>query len=330
MRDYGNIPARLLLTLTKVLKARYGSVSLHSQVLGPYLLCCPSSNMIGLYYAPQPTIAHELAWAVSDVEHAFEQLGEVNFAFYDAEQEIVFVPEMAACQIAPELHPKDKRVKYILRELERCKDSRFCAAFLDRYARPFHLVSPDGNKPLARDTEGTSKEHLSRSDGDKPSIPQKQNQSHDRNSIRVMTEAASSSAASAAPSVSEDDILFRELRSKVRGEIELQWNTRNEGITVPWDAKAAKNLNAVLKANLGWTFDSFARCIRHRFQSERNHSEAPFKWLPHLTDYLSAPLDRFGQPIGPKANGRTNGFHDDGNNAKYWEGADVILDNSEF
>jgi hypothetical protein len=132
--------------------------------------------------------------------------------------------------------------------------------------------------------------------------------------------------ADAAPDA--DEVGLRELKSKVRSEIQSHWGTFNKGVTLPWDGRAAKNLTAVLKANPSWRFDEFAHCIRHRFQSERNHSEAPYKWLPSLTDYLGGPLDRFGQPIHrPKANG--GAFHFDGDNSQYTKDADYVLDNRQ-
>src|SRR5690242_1093322 len=78
-----------------------------AQLVALYLLTCPSSNMLGLYYLPMPTLCHE----IGSPSKALRRVCETGFAFYDDLSEHVWIPEMARRQIGATLDPKDKRVK---------------------------------------------------------------------------------------------------------------------------------------------------------------------------------------------------------------------------
>lgn len=123
-----------------------------AQVLAMYLMTCPSSTMTGLYYLPIPTIAHETGLTLEGASKALRRLSEAGFAHYDEQEEVIWVPEMARCQIDDTLPARDNRIKGVLRELEQYRSSRFYLAFFDRYRRDFHLPAPSPfegpSKPL--------------------------------------------------------------------------------------------------------------------------------------------------------------------------------------
>jgi hypothetical protein len=104
--------------------------------------------MIGIYYLPIPVIAHETGCSIEGSSKALRSLESVGFAFYDHENEVVWVPEMAAHQIDDDLSPKDKRVKGVERELDPYRKSKFFNEFMARYGVRFHLqqASPDGGE----------------------------------------------------------------------------------------------------------------------------------------------------------------------------------------
>lgn len=109
------------------------------QVLALYLMTCPSSNMIGLYYLPLPTLCHETGMDVEGASKALRRVKEINFAVYSDSEEVVFVPEMARYQIGEKLEPKDNRIKGVAREVIQYRKSIFFNDFMRRYEKPFHL-----------------------------------------------------------------------------------------------------------------------------------------------------------------------------------------------
>jgi hypothetical protein len=116
-----------------------------AQVVALYLLTCPGANMIGLYYLPVPTLAHETGVGMEGAARALERLAGVDFAHYDGEREIVWVPEMARHQLGEVLHPRDRMHVYMVREVERYRRSifypAFIAAYRERFALPESLVA---------------------------------------------------------------------------------------------------------------------------------------------------------------------------------------------
>jgi hypothetical protein len=104
-----------------------------------YLLTCPTANMIGLYYLPLPTVAHEIGISGEEAWAALQNLAEVGFAFYDEKQEMVWVPRMASFQIAHELKPGDKRIAGVVKVLTGYSNSKFYSEFIKLYAGVFNL-----------------------------------------------------------------------------------------------------------------------------------------------------------------------------------------------
>jgi hypothetical protein len=66
----------------------------------------------------------------------------------------------------------------------------------------------------------------------------------------------------------------------------------------PWDGSEARQLGALLSANPNLSVDDFATLLKHRSDSDVNHSARPRTWLSSLTDYARGPLDRYAKPKG--------------------------------
>lgn len=156
MRDYGKVAPRYWFGDTGKEIRRLGGPE--ALLVGAYLQTCASSNMIGLYYLPIITIAHETGLSVEGASKALARLSEGGFAHYDEREEMVWVPEMARHQIAPELKSGDKQILGVEREALKYQKSRFFADFVERYKVPFNLSLA---KPLGRPIEGPSEPHQS-------------------------------------------------------------------------------------------------------------------------------------------------------------------------
>lgn len=113
-----------------------------AQVVALYLLTCPHANMIGLYYLPFPVLCHETGLSQQGALKALQRVSEGGFAFWEAQKEAVFVPEMAAHQVGEPLDPKDNRVKGIVKEWSSMRKSPFYMDFYERYRESFHLPAP--------------------------------------------------------------------------------------------------------------------------------------------------------------------------------------------
>lgn len=112
-----------------------------AQIIAAYLFTCGSANWIGLYYLPLPTLCHELGLSTKGALKGLRRVSEAEFGYYDAPSECVWVPQMAAEQIARSLDPQDKRIKGIMKELEPYRKVRFFNDFLEKYRTVFHLES---------------------------------------------------------------------------------------------------------------------------------------------------------------------------------------------
>src|SRR5690242_9053481 len=155
MRSYGKVcPGFWIGETGKLLRA----AGRDAQTIALYFITCPSSNMLGMYYLPLPTLYHEVGISKEGASKALRRVGEANFAFYDEASEYVWVPEMAKWQIGPSLEPNDKQVTGIKRELETLRKSPFFNEFLKKYREAFNLEDVSSE---ASPIEGASKGHRS-------------------------------------------------------------------------------------------------------------------------------------------------------------------------
>jgi hypothetical protein len=138
-----------------------------AQLVGLYLVTCPSSNMIGLYYLPLATAAHETGLKPETLRKALRSIQTAGFAYYDEVSEYVWVPNAATYQIGEFLAPGDKRQKGVLRELQPFASHPFAQRFFDKYAGPYGLSRPlwlgeipeTEHKPLACQDQEQAQAH---------------------------------------------------------------------------------------------------------------------------------------------------------------------------
>jgi hypothetical protein len=112
-----------------------------AQVLALYFVTCPAANMIGVYYVPLVSVAHETGLGMDRTLEALAALGAADFAHYDHDHELVWVPNMASYQIGDELKAGDKRRFAVVAEIDKLGGHRFAAAFLERYGVAYGLRS---------------------------------------------------------------------------------------------------------------------------------------------------------------------------------------------
>lgn len=160
MRDYGRV-APTFWTRGSGKKLRGKPMA---QVVALYLFTCPASSMIGIYHLAIPTMAHEVGLTIDDAEQALADVCDVGIAQYDAEEELVYLPEGARYQIGERLKSGDKRVAGIRAALAQFSRHPFAADFARRYAADFCLPAPEQpedaeapSKPLPETLEAPSK-----------------------------------------------------------------------------------------------------------------------------------------------------------------------------
>ncbi len=108
-----------------------------AQRLAFYLMTCPNSNMIGLYYLPIPVICHELKSPLEGALEALRRVEQADFAAYDHENETVFVKKMAYYQVALSLAPRDNRIVGVQRLLMQHRNTIFFNDFIQEYKDAF-------------------------------------------------------------------------------------------------------------------------------------------------------------------------------------------------
>lgn len=148
MRDYGKIsPTFWTRGPGRIFRGDHLAVA-----IATYVHTCPASNMIGLYYLPLPALCHEIGAAVEDVRAALDRLAAHDVAHYDADADLIFVPEGAADQTGATLKRADNRHKAVLRELHAFGNHRFVTAFWRRYGEAYQL----GPAPVGAPSEAPS------------------------------------------------------------------------------------------------------------------------------------------------------------------------------
>lgn len=153
MRDYSAVCPQFWTGRTGRQIRKLGPMA---QVVALYLLTAPGSTMLGLYYLPIGTIVHETGIPEGDVHEIMADFDEMGFAYYDADNEVVWVVEMARFQIAETVVEKDKRHAYIVRESPKFAASPLYDRWYDHYHVAFTLPA---RKEVKRDCGGQGGGH---------------------------------------------------------------------------------------------------------------------------------------------------------------------------
>jgi hypothetical protein len=116
-----------------------------AQLVALYLMSSPATSMVGIFHLALPTMCHETGL---DREGALKGLARCTaeaFAFWDEDEEIVFIPALARHQVGERMSigkngNPDKRILGVKRALAPFKGHRFYDMFLERYADAYLLT----------------------------------------------------------------------------------------------------------------------------------------------------------------------------------------------
>lgn len=159
MRDYSKVSPRFWNGKTgKALK----DGGTNAVVVAMYLMTCPHSNMIGLFYVSKSYIAVDTGLSLEEAEQGLRWACEVGFCEYDECTEIVWVRQMATYQIASNLDEKDNRCKCVQKEYDALPENPFLSGFYAKYVSAFHMARQRGSPAeIARNQQTPSKPLLS-------------------------------------------------------------------------------------------------------------------------------------------------------------------------
>jgi len=131
---------------------------LEAQVVALYLMSSPATTMVGIFHLALPTLCHETGLPLEGALKGLARCSEEGLAYYDEEEELVWVPALAQHQLGDHLGQGksgklDHRVTGVKRALAAYKGHRFYDLFLERYGDAYSLF--DGaerelRKPLDR------------------------------------------------------------------------------------------------------------------------------------------------------------------------------------
>ncbi len=110
-----------------------------AQLVALYLMSNSESSMIGMYYVSRRKIVEEVGMPDGEFDQAIADVREVSIAFYDSEEELVFLPEGARHQIGPVLKAGDRKRPNVIKQLEVFGNHPFVAQWIARYHEPYAL-----------------------------------------------------------------------------------------------------------------------------------------------------------------------------------------------
>jgi len=134
MRKFASVPPRVWQADLKTVRGDIEAIAVHY-----HLTTSGHANMLGLYYVPVAYIAHEMGVSPEGASKGLLSLVQAGICDYDFDRDLVWVREMAADQVAPQLSPKDKRVKGIAEQLAMLPICPTTLGFYRKYRLPFHL-----------------------------------------------------------------------------------------------------------------------------------------------------------------------------------------------
>ena len=172
MRDYGKVSPLFWTRGTgKELRGHP-----EAQIVALYLMSAPSSNMIGLYYFPMSTIAHDTGLSLEGASEGLRRAFEGGMCTYDEVSEMVFVHSMAPRQLGLDdgevIKPKDNRAKAIVKLMKECGSAALLDAFYNLYRDRLCLPDPWWEAPSKGLRRGFEGGKATNTDGSKtPSKP---------------------------------------------------------------------------------------------------------------------------------------------------------------
>ena len=153
MREYSQVMPQFW---TGATGRKIRGLGMAAQLVALYLMTCPSANMIGLYYLPVPTLAHETGIQSEEAAGVLAALEEVGFCRYDRETDVVWVVRMLAYQVGEALHAgdrgEDNRSMGIANLLEEYRGMAFYGEFRAMYGVSHRLPEVTRQKVRGRMT----------------------------------------------------------------------------------------------------------------------------------------------------------------------------------
>ena len=106
-----------------------------SKLLAIYLMTSPSFQMVGTYHILKVTLHSHTGLPLEVIDRCLSALEAIGFLHYDENQQIVWVIDMAATQVAD--NPNLKQIKGVRNELARLweEESPFVEEWLERHKR---------------------------------------------------------------------------------------------------------------------------------------------------------------------------------------------------
>jgi hypothetical protein len=117
-----------------------------AQVVALYLMSSPHTSMVGIFNLALPTLCHETGLSLEAARKGLQRCSEVDLAFYDEAEELMWIPALARHQIGERLSlgksgKPDHRIAGVRRALGPFKGHRFYDLFVERYGSAYHLHS---------------------------------------------------------------------------------------------------------------------------------------------------------------------------------------------
>lgn len=134
----------------------------NAQIVALYLMSSPATSMVGIFHLAIPTLCHETGLSEPDARAGLERCEREEIAFWDEEDELIWIPALARYQLGDELkHGKggkaDHRIKGVERALAPYRNHRFHALFVERYGGAYGIAqspSEGASKGLADVAKG--------------------------------------------------------------------------------------------------------------------------------------------------------------------------------
>lgn len=295
MRDYGKVaPSFWTRGTGKRLRGKPDA-----QVLALYLATCPAANVIGIFYVPLATMAHETGLSPERVGAAMTLLRDLDFAIYDDDTETVWIPTLATYQVAESLEPGDKRrIGLVRAELKRLGKHPFLRLFWERYGAAYNL-GPCPSAPMAAiEPECT--------EGQSSSIDQEQKQKQEQEQKQKQRQVVAGATHPSVLVVQEPETAPGKPRRTRAGTAMTPWPEgfvvspaiarmcRDEDLPNPYDV--IRDFESSARAK-GYRYADWESAFRKWMRSAITRRDYPV-WEPESRTSLAAP-DAHGPPAIP-------------------------------
>ncbi len=112
-------------------------------LVGLYLLTCPGSSELGIYYLPLPTLCHDLTMTVDEARAALAECSAQGLAHYDEDAAMAWLPNAAELRFGKAIKPNDKRRAWFSKEISSLGSHPFVAQFIARYGVGYGLTQTE-------------------------------------------------------------------------------------------------------------------------------------------------------------------------------------------